>query len=375
MSPRKNVTYSSRPNHAARSAHAKGEKMFRTYDTSYIRPKRSPVPAIISIVVLIVVLGLVGFGIFNAVRGCTSTPMVAEGTQVQITVEEGEGAKSVAKKLADAGLIANQNELIDRLTQTGAENSMQPGNYTFTGGQTLDEIIGVLKTPVASKTFTVPEGSTVKQTAEIVAAATENRITADDFVAAAADASRFASEYPFLADAGSNSLEGFLFPQTYPLADDSTADSLIHDMLAQFSSEIGGVDTAYIDAQGYSLYDAVKMASIIEKESDASHRPEVASVFYNRLQDGWKLQSDATVAYVVGHDPTPEDVDTYNDYNTYFIDGLPPTPINSPGVECLKAACNPASTGYYYFYFEDDGNSGLKYTFSETYDEHRSTYE
>lgn len=375
MSPRKNITYSSRPTHAARSAHAKGDKLFRTYDTSAIRPKRSPIPAIIGIVVLVVALIVIVFGVFNFMRGCSSAPTLAKGQEVQVTVEEGETVKSIGKTLADAGLIANQNEFTDRVAQLGAENSLQPGTYKLFGGQSVDEIITVLKTPVVAEMFTIPEGSTLRQTAEYVAAATNKRITADDFIAAASDASKYAGDYAFLADAGSNSLEGFLFPKSYPYTDESTAESLVRAMLDQFAAETVDLDWSYAQSQGLSSYDVVKLASIVEKESDSAHRAEVASVFYNRLAANMRLQSDATVAYTVGHDPTAADVDVETPYNTYFIDGLPPTPINSPGLECLKAVCSPASTNYYYFYFEDDGSGNMKYTFSETYDEHRASFE
>ena len=375
MSPRKNVTYSSRPTHAARSAHAKGDKMFRTYDTSAIRPKRNPIPAIVGIVVLVVALVSIVVGVFSYVRGCTPAAKVEKGTEVQIVVESGEGPKSVAKKLADAGLISSQSEFTDRFSQLGTEESLHPGAYTIIGGSSVDDIIKVLQTPVTAVTFTVPEGSTLQQTAEVVAKASDNRITAADFVAAAGNAATYAASYPFLEGAGENNLEGYLFPKTYPITEDSTADSVIRGMLDQFASETAGLDWSYARSAGLTPYDAVKLASIVEKESDASHRPEVASVFYNRLAGGMLLQSDATVAYVVGHDPTPEDVNTYNDYNTYFIAGLPPTPINSPGLECLQAVCSPANTNYYYFYFEDNGNGGLNYTFSETYEGHQSAYE
>lgn len=375
MSPRKNVTYSSRPTHAARSAHAKGDKMFRTYDTSAIRPKRSPIPAIVGIVVLVVALIAIVFGVMNFMRGCTPSNLVENGTEVQIVVESGDGSKVVSKKLVDAGLIANQNEFTDRLAQMGAENSLHPGAFTLVGGQSVDEMIQVLLTPVADPTFTVPEGSTIRQTAEIVAIASDGRITADDFMAAAGNAAAYASSYSFLGEVGANDLEGFLFPKTYPIPEDATADSIVRAMLDQFASETATIDWSYAASQGLTPYDAVNLASIVEKESDETHRAEVASVFYNRLESGMLLQSDATVAYVVGHDPTPDDVNTYNDYNTYFIDGLPPTPINSPGIECLRAVCKPADTNYYYFYFEDDGNGGLTYSFSETYEDHRSVYE
>ena len=375
MSPRRQITYSQHPNHAARAAHAKGEKQFRTYDTSPIKPKRSPIPAIIGIIVLIAAIVGIVFGVLHFMRGCAANEMLPEGQEMQVVVNEGEGAKSVAKTLADAGLIANANEFTDRLTELGAENSLQPGTYTLVGGQSVDEIIAVLQTPVAPETFTIPEGSTLRQTAEIVASASNNRITAKDFMAAAGDASKYAGSYSFLAEAGDSSLEGFLFPKTYPIKEDSTADSLIRAMLDQFGNETANLDLSYAEGSGLSFYDVVKLASIVEKESDVAHRATVASVFYNRINAGMQLQSDATVAYIVGHDPTPDDVATENEYNTYFIEGLPPTPINSPSVECMKAICQPEETGYYYFYFEDDGNGGMNYTFSETYEDHQSAYE
>ena len=375
MPRRRNITYSSRPTHAARSAHAKGDKVFRTYDTTAIRPKRSPIPAIIGIIVLVVAIVAIVFGVFNFVRGCSATPQVAEGAEVQIVVDEGESVKSIAKTLADAGLISNANEFTDRVTTLGLENSLYPGTYTLVGGQSIDEIIQVLQTSASVSGVTIPEGSTLLQTAEYVAAYTNGRISVDDFVAAASNASAYAGSYAFLGDAGENSLEGFLFPKTYPISDDATAESVIRTMLDQYAAETASLDWSYVESQGLSHYDALKLASIVEKEADAEHRATVASLFFNRMNEGMRLQSDATVAYFVGHDPTADDVATENPYNTYFIDGLPPTPISSPSIECLRAVCSPEQTNYLFFYFEDNGNGGLNYSFSETYEEHQATYE
>ena len=375
MSPRRQITYSQHPNHAARAAHAKGEKAFRTYDTSAIRPKRSPVPAIIAVVILLVALGVIIWGILSFTRGCSATHMLENGQTAEITVEEGEATRSIAKKLVDAGVIANASEFTDRVAQLGDKATLHPGTFTFTGGMTVDQVIAVLQKPVAAITFTIPEGSTLAQTAQIVAEATGGRIAAETFIAQAGDASAYAGVYPFLASAGKNSLEGFLFPKTYPIDDTVSADGLVRMMLTQFQSETASLDLSYATSRGMTLYDVVTLASIVEKEADEGHRPEVASVFYNRLANNMRLQSDATVAYFVGHDPTPEDVATDHPYNTYSIDGLPPTPINSPSLACLQAVCAPATTPYLYFYFEDDGKGGLVYSFSETYEEHRATYE
>ena len=374
MSPRKQVTYSEHPNRAARAAHAKGEKQFRTYDTSSIRPKRSPVFAIIGIIALIAAIVAILFGVNTFLKGCTAKEMLPEGKEIEIVVAEGEGAKSVAKTLYDAGLIENASQFTDRLNELGAEDSLQPGTYVLVGGQSLDEMIKAMQTVEEVPTFTVPEGSTIDQTAKIVEEASEGRISAKDFTKAASDASAYASDYSFLADVGTGSLEGFLFPKTYAIDEDATADTIIRAMLTQFSQETAALDWTYAEERGLTHYDAVKLASIVEKESDAEHRATVASVFYNRLADGWQLQSDATVAYYVGHDPTAEDVATENEYNTYFIYGLPPTPINSPSLDCLKAVCKPEETGYYYFYFEPNEKGDMTYTFSETYEDHQAAY-
>ena len=375
MAPRKNVTYSSRPNHAARAAHAKGDKMFRTYDTSAIRPRRSPVPAVLGVVVLVAVLGLVIFGVTQLVQGCSKPAPVPNGQEVEFVVNDGEAAKTVGKRLYEAGLISNANDFVDRVNALGNDATIHPGTYKLVGGQSVDEIIAVLQTPVKPDSFTVPEGSTVAQTADIVAEATGNSITADDFKKAASDASVYASSYPFLEEVGNGSLEGFLFPKTYPIDGNATADSVIRLMLDQYSSETANIDWSYAEASGLSHYQVLKMASIIEKEADTSNRATVASVFYNRLAAGMNLQSDATVAYFVGHDPTPEDIATESPYNTYLVSGLNiPTPINSPSLDCIKAACSPERTNYLYFYFEPGEDGKPKYTFSESYDDHQAAY-
>lgn len=375
MSPRKQITYSQHPNRAARQAHAKGEKAFRTYDTSYIRPKRSPLPAIIGIAVLVVALIAIVFGVLNYVNGCSKVQQLPEGTSVEITIDEGEGTKSVGQTLVDAGLITNANEFVDRVNALNAEGSLQPGKYTLVSGQSIDDMIQAMQAPVAvDRTFTVPEGSTIAQTAQIVSEASEGRISVEDFTAAASNASTYADSYSFLGEVGTNSLEGYLFPKTYPINEDSTADSVIRAMLDQFSTETATLDWSYPESQGLTRYDVVKLASIIERETDDQYRERVAGVLYNRLNMGMMLQVDATTAYYIGHEPSPADLEEYNDYNTYLTYGLPPTPIDSPSLGCLQAACAPEQTNYLYFFIAPDENGVVQHSFSETYEEHQNTY-
>lgn len=381
MPLRKQVTYSRRPNHAARSAHARGDRMFRTYDTSYIQPKRSKVPAIAFTVVLVLVVLAILWFVGSSVASCMSpkVELLADGEQAAVVVSDGEGANDIGKALVDAKLVSTSKDFTDRVNALGAAADLKPGTYVFTGGASVDDIISSLQAGPVTATLTIPEGYRLSKIASAVEAATNGNVTADDFTNAASNASVYAGDFSFLESAGANSLEGFLFPKTYDISPDATADSLIRAMLAQFQTETAGLDWSYPQSQGLSLYQAVNLASIVEKESsgDEGVRAQVASVFYNRLTTQGEpsnglLQSDATTAYVVGHDPTPEEVHANSPYSTYTNPGLPPTPICSPSIECLQAVCAPnkdALGKYYFFYFEGDN-----YQFSETYDEHRATY-
>ena len=382
MSPRRQVTYSRRPNHAARLAHARGDRLFRTYDTSYIQPKRSNVPHY----VFLAVLALLGIGILwfvgSSVASCVSpkVELLAEGQQATITVNEGASANTVGSALVDAKLVGSSKEFTERVKDLDVGSDLKPGTYTFAGGATVDDIISALRNgPVSDAVLTIPEGYRLTEIASAVESATSGRISADSFKQAASDASVYAGDYGFLKSAGTNSLEGFLFPKTYDVAADATADSLIRAMLTQFQTETAGLDWSYPESQGLSVYDTVNLASIVEKESsgDETVRAQVAAVFYNRLtikgepSNGY-LQSDATTAYEVGHDPSADEVHANSPYSTYTNAGLPPTPICSPSIECLQAVCSPnkdALGKYYFFYFQND-----KYTFSETYDEHQAAF-
>ena len=142
-------------------------------------------------------------------------------------------------------------------------------------------------------------------------------------------------------------------------------------MLDQFKVEFATLDTSYPANKGLSVYDIVNLASIVEKESTESTRGMVASVFYNRLDINMALQSDATTAYEVGHDPTAEEVHAETPYSTYTNNGLPPTPICCPSLAALQAVCAPEESSYYYFFFKEE-NGEMKYYFSETNDEHNA---
>lgn len=365
---RKRITYSSRPNHAARAAHARGDRQFRNYDTSYIKPKKSKAPVIVAAVLALIVVAVGVWAAFTFLGNNNST--LAQGETVEVVIPEGSGARDIGTLLQENKVVADSSEFVNRVTSLGVDSSLRPGEYTFTGPVTLDGVIDTLKAgPAMGASFTIPEGYTIERTAQRVAEAYAGKITKESFIEQAGKANTYAADYPFVADAYDNSLEGFLFPKTYPIEEGATADTVIRQMLDQYKAETAALDYSYAADQGLSPYQVLILASVVEREAAADNKATVASVFYNRLAIDMALQSDATTAYVVGDDPTPEDLAIEGPYNTYLNKGLPAGPICSPGLASLKAVCTPEQTSYYYFYFREE-NGEMQYFFSETYDEH-----
>lgn len=363
------VPISSKNSRAARHAHARAREEFKTYDTSAIKPKQSKVPAIIAVAVIFAAMYII---VFIIMRSCAYEPDMLPPTQEAVViVEEGEAAKSVTASLAKERLIASERSFMDLVNSEDAAGSIIPGTYLFKGGTSQEEILqSLLEGPASTAdVLTVYEGMTRANIATAVEEATMGRITAQQFLDASADAEVYAPRYPFLESAGENSLEGFLFPKTYDITATDDATAVVRMMLDQFRSEIEGVDMSYPESLGMTLYDTVNLASIVQREGTQDIFGTIASVFYNRLNsDNPYLQSDATTAYEVGHDPSGEEVHADTPYSTYTHQGLPPTPIGNPSIEAIRSVCSPENTDYMYFYSYDDGTTA----FSKTYDEHKA---
>ena len=375
--PRRQITYSNHPNHRARAVHAQGERQFKTYDTSHIRPRKSKVPYAVGAIIAIVVLAIAAFAATSLLRGCSAEAEDIDGSQVavaadvKVTIPDGSTASNTAKLLESSGVVPDADEFLAYAKGAGLDSRFKSGVYTFTAGMTLEQVAKTIeKTPILSVTLAVSP-----QIASAVEKSTSGSISADDFTKQAV-ASNYVSDYPFLSDAYDDSLEGFLFPKTYDLSGAKTADDVIRMMLDQYATEVASLDYSYPTSKGLSAYQVLVMASVIEKEAapDANHpdeRAQVSSVFYNRLAADMALQSDATMGYVTGGEVTPEDLQTESPYNTYLNKGLPAGPICNPSIESLKAACNPATTDYLYFFIVNEKGYS-DHAFSKTLDEHNA---
>jgi UPF0755 protein len=292
---------------------------------------------------------------------------IADTSRVSVTIPQGSGTEAIATILEDADLIGNKTLFRIRSRLDGSDGQYKAGAYMFTRDMSMRSIMAELVNGAAAltKRFTVPEGLTVMQTAEILA---ETGIASRNEFLIEAATGDFGS-YRFLE--GAVELEGFLYPETYDVYDDASAHDVINRMLAQFDKLFTEEYYGKAEALGLSVGEVVTIASLIERETRVpEERALVASVIMNRIAAGMPLQIDATVQYALGENKDRlnyVDLEVDSPYNTYKITGLPPGPICSPRIECIEAALNPANTNYIYYVLapELDG----RHNFTKNYDE------
>lgn len=348
-----------------------------------VQKKNSPVPMIVGAVFALLALAAIVFFVVPAVKGFITggDANVEAGQQVTVTIPEGASGDTIASILSENHIVENPKDYYAAVKNLNADMSLKPGKYSFTTLMDATKVVQqLMEGPNAgSDALTIPEGLTVDQVADRVAKA-YGSISKEDFLNQA-KASNYVNDYAFLKDVANDSLEGFLFPKTYSLGKDPSADDVIRAMLDQFNDEYKSLDFASCEAKikerygvEMSDYDIVNLASIVEREGlNADQRAHVASVFYNRLAgklDGLcYLNSDATMMYVTGGEVTAYDLQSDSPYNTYKHEGLPPTPICSPSLEALKATLEPTDSDDLYFYITQDEEY-----FSKTYEEHQQSW-
>ncbi|MEC9437482.1 MAG: endolytic transglycosylase MltG, partial [Candidatus Neomarinimicrobiota bacterium] len=171
-------------------------------------------------------------------------------------------------------------------------------------------------------------------------------------------------------DVNSNSFEGYLFPNTYQFTEDETAIEIINKMVSEYKKNITKKMRDRMSKMDLTENEVLTLASIIEGEAIYdSERPRISGVYHNRLNKGMRLQADPTIQYIINDSPRRllnKDLKIKSPYNTYLNHGLPPGPINNPGIESIKAALYPEEIDFLYFVAKGDGY----HTFSKTEKEH-----
>jgi len=293
---------------------------------------------------------------------------VPAGRAVTITIARGASGDQVATQLAKAGVVANPTMFRLRATMLGANGKLKPGTYTMATGSSYEGVIAALvRGPLIEYiTVTIPEGWGVDKTAARMQE--KLGIPAAEFIKlATTGAKQF--DFAFLADDPTPTLEGYLFPKTYDFKKGVKATDVIRIMLTQYGTETATLDYSYSKSKELTPHDVLTIASIIEREAQVDKdRPKVASVIYNRLAIGMRLQLDSTVQYALNGKAklTLNDLKTDSPYNTYVYKGLPPGPICSPGMSAIKAAAQPAKTNYlYYILTHKDGSQSFATNYAD----------
>jgi UPF0755 protein len=278
-------------------------------------------------------------------------------------VPAGATLRRVASDLERAGLIRSGRALVALARWRGAEGSLQAGEYELSAAWDTRRILDqIAEGRVVNYEVTLPEGLTA---AEVAVRLEQAGVAhADAFLAVARDpivAAELGVEGP--------GLEGYLFPETYRIAPGLTAKQVAKLLVDQFHRVWGALAVDAV-ARGLSMREAVTLASIVEKETGApEERPLVASVFANRLARHMRLESDPTTIYGIanfdGNLTRAQLEDASNPWNTYRIEGLPPTPIANPGAASLRAAVHPADTDYLFFVSRNDGSHIFARSFAE----------
>ena len=271
--------------------------------------------------------------------------------------------RQTAKLLKQEGLISSEHVFVIVSKLIGAERQLQAGEYRLHTQMSPWGILDVLKTGrVLLHEVTVPEGLNIRQTARLLSE--RELVSYQEFM-------RLVHDPSFIRSLGiqKDSLEGYLYPQTYSFTKRLGSDRIIRAMVTMFQQ----VYTADLDERAQALsmtrQEVVTLASIIEKEASLEHeRPLISAVFHNRLKRQIPLQSDPTVIYVLPNfdgNLRRKDLRVRSPYNTYEVKGLPPGPITNPGRESLLAALYPAPVNYLYFVSKNDGTHHFSKTLSE----------
>ncbi len=285
---------------------------------------------------------------------------------VQVVIERGAPLTAILDQLAAAGVIGDPLTARLYLEYRRPEDMLRAGEYRFEQPMSAaDALDRVIRGEVVTYPVTVVEGLTLRETAERLAS--EGFGELDAFLALMASPALIAD-----LDPAAESLEGYLFPDTYTFPRGAGEQEIVEAMVRNFRRRVEEhLDPA--SRSGLDVRSLVTLASIVEKEAgDVEERPLVAAVFHNRLARGIGLYADPTIIYALKLAGTWDgnlrrrDLELDSPYNTYRYPGLPPGPICSPGAHSLQAAAQPADVPYLYFVSRNDGT----HVFAETLAEH-----
>lgn len=282
-----------------------------------------------------------------------------------IVIEKGSSLTHISQQLAENGIIRSRDKFLWSANLLGLAKNMKAGKFVVVptmSNYALSKLLTYSGNAVQER-ITIIEGITAKQTASLFAQKMD--IDSVEFMKYVYDA-EFINEHNIDAE----NLEGYLLPETYVFTYGITAREIVSTLVNHFKQAVADTLLNDIDSLGMTLHEVVTLASIIEGEAVLDdERTTISAVYHNRLNKGWRLQADPTIQYIIPDGPRRllhKDLEIDSPYNTYRHKGLPPGPINNPGIMSIVAAVYPADETYLYFVAAGDGS----HTFTHTQAEH-----
>jgi UPF0755 protein len=311
---------------------------------------------------------ILGAGVGLVWQQFASNPASSDTTEQLFEVDHGKTFRAITHELAEKKLIRNEKLFVWYAKLSGKAGKMKVGEYALSPSMRPSDILSTINSGISvGRKFTVAEGRNIYEIADLYQQ--EGFGTREDFIKACHDKA-FIKQ---MLGEDLDSLEGYLFPESYSLTKFTTTKELLTQMVRKFL-EVYTQLQPQNHLTGWTRNQIMTLASIVEKETGApEERPEISAVFHNRLKKGMLLQTDPTILYgmmdLAGHavmSITREDIHRPTKYNTYVIKGLPPGPIANPGREAILAAMNPVQVNYLYFVSKNDGT----HIFSVKYEDH-----
>jgi UPF0755 protein len=285
------------------------------------------------------------------------------GAPVLVTIPARSSVGTVAERLSRADVIGSSFFFRLRVELDGDGGQLKSGTYKLRKGMSYSAVLSALiagPPPPRLSAVTIIPGETRRHLDELLR---KQGVAGSYFAATRTSPLLDPSSYG--APAHTDSLEGFLFPDTYQLREPIRIAALVSDQLETFKKQFATVNLSYARAHHLSPYDVLIIASMVVGEAQKPHdQALVASVIYNRLARHMPLQIDATTRYATGNYTKPltqSELHSPSPYNTRIHPGLPPTPIDSPGLAAIQAAAHPAQTGYLYFVVKPCGGGALAF--------------
>lgn len=324
--------------------------------------------ALLIVAALVTVIAVVGAAWVH--RALYADDVAPDAERVHVVVPEGASLRDVARTLVEADLLDAPWKLRVVARLDGGARRLRAGEFDLPRGASPSRLLEqMVEGPLRTRAVTLPEGWDAARTVQVLADSLEiDRAALESLVAAPPDAWARALDLP-----DSASLEGYLFPETYRFARGIQPRTVLRTLLDAHEAVLVDSVRARLADSGFTRHEWVTLASIVEAEATRDDEfTRVAAVYRNRLDQGWKLEADPTVAYALGKPGdqlTYRDLETESAYNTYRVRGLPPGPINNPGRLALLATLWP-EPDFDAMYFVADGEGGHR--FSRTWEEHRA---